>query len=107
MTVRLVVHHRAPQDDPEAVERSYRLFLPGFQGTPGLLGVRLLRLADDPLGYAVVSDWERREAYETWRQGPAYQGKKTPLHPYQDRNRRPHYEIYEVFEDGAAPGGDR
>ena len=45
MTVRLAVYHRAPQEEPGAVEEAYRRFLPDFQGTPGVLDVRLLRSA--------------------------------------------------------------
>ena len=44
-----------------------------------------------------MSDWESREAYEHWRIGPAHQGRRTPLRPYQDRGRRPHYEVYDVL----------
>ncbi|UFQ18600.1 MULTISPECIES: antibiotic biosynthesis monooxygenase family protein [Streptomyces] len=107
MTARLVVYHRAPTDDPLAVERAYRLFLPGFRPTPGVLGVALLRLAGDPYGYAVVTDWQDADAYESWRQGPAHQQRKTPLRPYQDRRRTPCYELYEVLDTAPAPGRER
>ncbi|MFI8877753.1 antibiotic biosynthesis monooxygenase family protein [Streptomyces sp. NPDC055243] len=106
MTARLVVYHRAPTDDPLAVERAYRLFLPDFRPTPGVLGVALLRLAKDPYGYAVITDWEDADAYERWRQGPAHQQRKTPLRPYQDQQRTPCYELYEVLDPAPAAARD-
>ncbi|WP_173869571.1 antibiotic biosynthesis monooxygenase [Streptomyces albus subsp. chlorinus] len=102
VTARLVVHHRAPAQDPGAVERAYALFEPEFRTTPGVLRVQLLRLAGDPLAYAVVTDWQGADAYEAWRQGPAHQRRKTPLRPYQDPRRKPCYELYEVLSPDAA-----
>lgn len=93
---RVMIWHRAPADDPEAIEKAYDQISRNLAGTPGLLGNELLRAADDPSRLLVMSEWESLAAFKTWEQGVAHKGTTSPLRQYQDRERERFFEIYEV-----------
>lgn len=95
MTVRLVVHLRDPADAPGAVERAFAQFARDFRTTSGARSVALLRAAGDPGAFAVVSGWRDLQAFEAWRTGPGHRARSTPLTPFKDRSRAPHWEVYE------------
>jgi heme-degrading monooxygenase HmoA len=83
-----------PADDPGAVERAYHTISSKLVGTPGLLGNQLLRQANDPTRYVVVSEWRSMADYAAWEAD--HQVTTSPLRPYQDPNQRA--VIYEEVE---------
>ncbi|MEJ3750554.1 antibiotic biosynthesis monooxygenase [Actinomycetes bacterium KLBMP 9797] len=93
---RVLIWHRAPADDPDAVEKAYDQISRHLAGTPGLLGNELLRATDDGGRLLVMSEWESLAAFQTWEQGTRHKQTTSPLRSYQDRERTPFFEIYEV-----------
>jgi heme oxygenase (mycobilin-producing) len=94
---RVLIFYRAPSDDPEVIQKSYRETSQALVGTPGLLHNELLCDVTDGAGYAVLSEWESLAAFQQWETGPTHRGDTSPMRPYQDReNHRKHYAIYEV-----------
>lgn len=94
---RVLVFYRAPDDDPQAVERVYRQVSATMQGTEGLLGNQLLKDVTDPGSYVVASDWVDMAAFSAWDKSQGHR-RTTPLDPYQDSDpsRRKLFGIYEV-----------
>lgn len=94
---RVLIFYRAPEDDPDAVERGYHEVSPEMKGTPGLTRNELLQDVGDPRSYVVWSEWESLAAFQEWESGPHHRGRTSPLRPYQDRDgERRHYGVYEV-----------
>lgn len=94
---RVLIYYRAPSDDPDVIERSYRETSRALANTPGLLRNELLRDAAEPDSYVILSEWESLAAFRQWEEGPTHRGRTSPMRPYQDRGgRSKHYGIYEV-----------
>ncbi|MEV6591734.1 antibiotic biosynthesis monooxygenase family protein [Streptomyces acidicola] len=93
---RVLLWHRAPADDPGAVERAYEQISRHLSGTPGLLGNELLRSADDPGSLVVMSEWESLAAFRAWEETTQHRPSTSPLRSYQDRARERFFEVYEV-----------
>ena len=104
---RVLIWHRAPVDDPDAVRRAYEQISSRLAGTPGLLGNELLRGVDDPGRLVVMSEWESLAAFKAWEQTAEHRPSTSALRPYQDRDRDRFFEVYEVTAafDGAASEG--
>ncbi|MFB8762663.1 antibiotic biosynthesis monooxygenase family protein [Nocardiopsis alba] len=95
-TVRVVVHHRAPEGEWTTVREAYDTISGQLEGTPGLLGNELLRSTLDPRSFAVLSRWKDLDAFTEWERGSGHRGTTSPLRRFQDRDRTPHFEVYEV-----------
>jgi len=94
--IRVLLYVRAPEGGAAAVERAYHEVSATLAGTPGLLRNELLREVRDRDGFAVLSEWESRAAFQAWEEGPSHRGNTSPLRPFKDRVRGRHYGIYEV-----------
>lgn len=94
---RILVFYRAPEDDPDAVERTYHSVSGEMAGTPGMLGNQLMKDITDPGGYVVASDWVDMAAFAAWDKSMSHR-RTSPLDPYQDADptRRKLFGIYEV-----------
>lgn len=95
-TVRVVVHHRASEEEWTSVREAYDTISAHLEGTPGLLGNELLRSSTEPRSFAVLSRWKDLEAFTEWERGADHRGTTSPLRRFQDRDRTPHFEVYEV-----------
>ncbi|MER5772339.1 antibiotic biosynthesis monooxygenase family protein [Streptomyces sp. NPDC001985] len=92
----MLIWHRAPVDEPDAVQRAYERISGGLAGTPGLLGNELLRGVDDPGRLVVMSEWESLAAFKAWERTADHRPATSGLRRYQDRDRDRFFEIYEV-----------
>jgi heme oxygenase (mycobilin-producing) len=94
---RVLVFYRAPEGDPDAVERTYHAVSGEMAGTAGLLGNQLMKDVTDPGGYVVASDWVDMAAFAAWDTSVGHR-RTGPLDPYQDADpaRRKLFGIYEV-----------
>ena len=93
---RVLLWHRAPADDPGAVERAYEQISRQLSGTPGLLGNELLRATGEAGSLVVMSEWESLAAFRSWEETVQHRPSTSPLRPYQDRTRERFFEVYEV-----------
>lgn len=93
--LRVLVYHRAPAGEPEAVTAAYRQAALRLTGTAGLIGHTLLRSTADPDCHVLVMDWADRRSFTEWERAHRRAGHPSPLRRYQDRSRPGgHYEIY-------------
>ncbi|RSM44884.1 antibiotic biosynthesis monooxygenase [Amycolatopsis balhimycina DSM 5908] len=93
-TVRVLIYAVADED---GVGRAYHEISAALRGTPGLLGNELLReFGNDDGGFAVMSEWVDRDAFQAWEQGPGHRDVTAPLRPYQDTGRGRPFGLYEV-----------
>ncbi len=83
--VRVLVWYRAA--DSDQIVRAYRQVTAELAGTPGLLGSELIRSADDPDSYAVLSEWQDLAALRSWENGLGHRGAPEPLRLFSDRGR--------------------
>lgn len=93
---RVLIYYRAPENDPDIIEKAYHGISAALAGTPGLLRNELLRDVAEPDSFIVLSEWESLDAFRAWEEGPQHRGNTSPLREYQDRSRGKHYGIYEV-----------
>ncbi|WP_320065185.1 antibiotic biosynthesis monooxygenase [Micromonospora sp. RTGN7] len=94
--VRVLIHAAAPPTEPGAVEQAYHRISAELAGTPGLLGNELLRLADDPGRFVVMSEWASLAAFRSWEAGARHRGTTAPLRRYQQPPVDRPFGIYEV-----------
>ncbi|GII95055.1 antibiotic biosynthesis monooxygenase family protein [Sinosporangium siamense] len=96
-TARVLIYYRAPGGDSEVIEKAYHEISAEMAGTAGLLRNELIRDADEPDSFLVLSEWQDLDAFRLWERGPQHRGTTSPLRQYQDRDRgRRHYGIYQV-----------
>jgi heme-degrading monooxygenase HmoA len=93
---RVLIWHRTPADDPEAIRKAYDEISGQLAGTPGLLGNELLASTADPATMLVMSEWQSLAAFQAWESGVDHRSSTSPLRPYQDRERARFFEIFEV-----------
>ncbi|MER6707169.1 antibiotic biosynthesis monooxygenase family protein [Streptomyces fumanus] len=90
------------QQGPEAVERLVRAYhesSKALQGTPGLLRNELLRSLHEPERFAVLSEWEGRDAFTAWEQGARHKGQTAPVREFADsRPARMPFVVYDVVD---------
>lgn len=107
--VQVLVHLREPEDERGAVVAAYREAHAGLEGTPGLLGDRLLRSMTDAGRLTLLMEFADRPSYERWESEHRRRGHPSPLRRYQDRDRPDgHHELFAVAENRCytAPSGD-
>jgi heme-degrading monooxygenase HmoA len=83
--VRVLVWYRAGEH--EQISQVYRQVSAELAGTAGLVGSELLRSADDPHSYAVLSEWQDLEALRRWERGAGHGQAAAPLRRFSDRTR--------------------
>ena len=93
--VRVLVYAQAPDEGPDAVEAAYHEISQALDGTPGLLGNELLRAADDPAAFIVMSEWASFDAFRSWEEGAEHRDATSPLRRYQ---RPPGTRPFGIFE---------
>lgn len=93
---RVLIWHRAPAGDPEAVHRAYEQISKDLAGTPGLVGNELLRSTADPATVLVMSEWRSLADFQHWESGAEHRPATSPLRPFQDRERDRFFEVFEV-----------
>ncbi|MFI6226708.1 antibiotic biosynthesis monooxygenase family protein [Micromonospora echinospora] len=93
---RVMVWHRAPADDADAVAKAYDQISRHLEGTPGLIGNELLRSTKDPHRLVVLSEWESLAAFRDWEEGVSHRPSTSPLRQYQDREQENFFEVFEV-----------
>ncbi|GAA3602655.1 antibiotic biosynthesis monooxygenase [Nonomuraea rosea] len=96
MSVRVLLWYRAPQGEEQALLEAFHLISGRLAGTPGLLGSQLWRPAHDPADFVVVSEWESRQAFETWERGSAHKADTAALRPYRDPRRERPFMLLDV-----------
>jgi heme-degrading monooxygenase HmoA len=88
MAARVMVFAKINRGDEEAFEAAYAQVTSNVKGTGGHIGDELLRRnepPDDPDGprsYVLLSEWESKEAFLAWEEGPAHLEKRNPMTPY-------------------------
>ncbi len=93
---RVLIWHRAPAGDPDAVRRAYAGISEQLAGTPGLRGNELLTSTADPATVLVMSEWDSLADFQQWESGADHRPATSPLRPFQDRDRDRFFEIFEV-----------
>lgn len=92
--VRILVWHSATEDR-RALEETYHEVSRKLAGTPGLIGNELWRSATDPAVYAIMSEWEDMESFQSWADNARQHEVTTPLRRFRRATDRA-AEIYEV-----------
>jgi heme-degrading monooxygenase HmoA len=88
MAARVMVFAKINRGDEEAFEAAYAQVTSNVKGTDGHIGDELLRRnepADDddsPRSYILLSEWESKEAFLDWEEGPVHTEKRNPMTPY-------------------------
>ncbi|MEV1171459.1 antibiotic biosynthesis monooxygenase [Nonomuraea sp. NPDC049784] len=93
---RVLIYAAAPSEEPDAVESAYHQISSALSGTPGLLGNELLRAADDPAAFVVMSEWESLAAFRRWEEGAGHRDTTAPLRRHQRAPGGRPFGIYEV-----------
>jgi heme oxygenase (mycobilin-producing) len=95
-SVRVLLYVADPKGAPGSVEAAYHAVSQELDGTPGLAGNTLLRSLDDPMAFAVLSEWTDINAFRTWEEGSRHRDTTASLRPLQDPNGSGVFRIYEV-----------
>jgi heme-degrading monooxygenase HmoA len=89
-----MVHHRA--EAPEEIRRAYHEVSESLAGVPGMLGNELLESVAGRPGFVVLSRWRDLQAFLAWEQGAEHRRNTAPLRPFQDRDMKIPYAVYQV-----------
>ncbi|MET7762946.1 antibiotic biosynthesis monooxygenase family protein [Streptomyces sp. NPDC005393] len=100
-TVRVVIYLRVTDEQgPGGVEelvRAYHEASKALQGTPGLLRNELLRDSQEPVLFAVLSEWEDRHSFLEWEEGVRHKGQTAPIRKFADaRSAGMSFAVYDV-----------
>ena len=88
MAARVMVFATIERGDEEAFETAYAQVTATVKGTAGHIADELLRRnepSDDPQGprsYVLLSEWESKDAFLAWENGPVHTEKRNPMTPY-------------------------
>ncbi|HEX4186664.1 MAG TPA: antibiotic biosynthesis monooxygenase family protein [Solirubrobacteraceae bacterium] len=82
MTARIMVFASIDPDNAEAFEAAYLEVTSKVKGTDGHIADELLRAADDPSKYILLSEWESTDAFLGWEEEPIHKQTTTPMRPY-------------------------
>jgi heme-degrading monooxygenase HmoA len=82
MAVRIMVFAKIAESDAEAFEKAYLAVTERMRGTAGLIGDELLRDADAPGSYVLLSEWESLEVFRAWEDGADHRDLSAPMRPY-------------------------
>ncbi|OLT21352.1 hypothetical protein BJF79_46805 [Actinomadura sp. CNU-125] len=98
--LRVLVHLVEPAGRRGAVPAAYEEARETLAGTAGLLADELLGSVTDARRFVLVMEWEGRRQYAAWEREHRARGHRSPLRPFQDRERPGGH--YEVFAETAA-----
>jgi heme oxygenase (mycobilin-producing) len=84
---RVLVWHRAPAGQPDAVQRAYRAARDGLAGVPGYAGDELLRSTAGDGRYLLVMHWRDESAFTAWERAHRRAGHPSPLRQFAERDR--------------------
>jgi heme-degrading monooxygenase HmoA len=82
MPIRVLVFATIKPGAADAFEAAYGEVTRKVKGTPGHIHDELLRSADSPDDYILLSEWESRDAFLAWEDAPIHRQTTTPLRPY-------------------------
>jgi heme oxygenase (mycobilin-producing) len=103
-TVRVVLYFRvADEQDVAELIQAYHETSKALQGTAGLLRNELLRNSQEPVRFAVLSEWEDRHAFLEWETGARHKGQTAPIREFADPSPAgAPFAVYDVVADYAA-----
>lgn len=82
MTARVMVFARIDPAKRAEFEAAYAQATRQVKGTPGHIRDELLRAAEEPGAYVLLSEWETIEAFKAWEDAPIHMQTTTPMRPY-------------------------
>jgi heme-degrading monooxygenase HmoA len=82
MTTRVLVFAKIRPEEEAKFEAAYQQVTRKVKGTPGHLRDELLRDADEPGSYILLSEWENKEAFLAWENAPIHKQTTTPMRPF-------------------------
>jgi heme-degrading monooxygenase HmoA len=82
MATRVMVFARVAEGDAEQFEKAFAAVRARVTGTPGHIRDELLRDAEDPTRYILLSEWESEEQFRAWEDLPIHHEMTAPMHPY-------------------------
>lgn len=94
--VRVLLFAAESEADEGAVADAYHQISRRLAGTAGLRRNALLRQADAPRRYVVLSEWDSMDAFRRWETGAQHREATAPLRPYQDRGMGAGFGVYTV-----------
>ncbi|HLK01027.1 MAG TPA: antibiotic biosynthesis monooxygenase family protein [Streptosporangiaceae bacterium] len=89
-TVRILIWFRAQDGDvsgTEGIERGYATMREELRDRPGLIGSELLRSAEEPDRFAVLSEWESMSDFVAWQREPGHDDDTAPMDAFLDTGR--------------------
>jgi heme-degrading monooxygenase HmoA len=85
-----------PPVAPGSVEAAYHRVSQALAQTPGLKGNTLLRSIEEPLTFAVLSEWADLGAFKAWEQGTRHRTTTADLRPFQAARGDSPFGVYEI-----------
>ncbi len=82
MPTRVMVFARIDEQHAEQFEAAYAEVTRTVAGTTGHIRDELLRDADDPGKYVLLSEWISAEQFLAWENAPVHRAVTTPMRPY-------------------------
>ncbi len=82
MTARMMVFAQVIPGKEAEFEAAFAEVSRKVKGTPGHVRDELLREADRPGSYVLLSEWESKEAFLAWEDAPIHMNTTTPMRPY-------------------------
>jgi heme-degrading monooxygenase HmoA len=82
VTARVMVIATVAPGKEAAFEAAYAQVTRQVKGTPGHIRDELLRAADEPGAYVLLSEWESVAAFKAWEDAPIHRETTTPMRPY-------------------------
>jgi heme-degrading monooxygenase HmoA len=96
MTVRVMVFGKLHQvEDSAAFEAMITAVSSKIRGTSGYIRDELLRNAEEPGSYIMMSEWASREDFLTWERSAIHKQNTSPLRAYWKA--QPEFKIYDVI----------
>jgi heme-degrading monooxygenase HmoA len=92
----VILYCKSSGEGEAAITAAYEELYAEMREMPGLLGNELLRDTAEPQRFAVLSSWRNLDDFRAWQTSSAHVDKTSPLRRFQDRDRQPHYAVYQV-----------
>jgi heme oxygenase (mycobilin-producing) len=82
VATRVMVFASIRDGEQAAFESAYAQVTAAVRGTDGHIRDELLREADRPDRYVLLSEWESEAAFRAWEDAPVHRELTTPMRPY-------------------------
>jgi len=82
MATRVMVFANVEEKDAADFQKAYLAVSERVTGTPGHVRDELLRDADDPTRYILLSEWQSEEQFRAWENLPYHLEITDPMGPY-------------------------